>query len=84
MVTAAAATETADGGNAGRPLAVVTQNYRAKPIKGVAFGLHPLLVNLSSDRTFREYLQLVGIRHVLAAPYHPQTNGKLERYHQRR
>ncbi len=46
MVTAAAATETADVGNAGRPLAVVTQNYRAKPIKGVAFGLHPLLVNL--------------------------------------
>ncbi len=34
------------------------------------------------SRSFREYLQLVGIRHVLAAPYHPQTNGKLERYHQ--
>ncbi|MCH8116464.1 MAG: DDE-type integrase/transposase/recombinase, partial [Chloroflexi bacterium] len=34
------------------------------------------------SRLFREYLQLVGIRHVLAAPYHPQTNGKLERYHQ--
>ena len=34
------------------------------------------------SRLSREYLQLVGIRHVLAAPYHPQTSGKLERYHQ--
>ena len=34
------------------------------------------------SRAFREYVQLVGIRHILAAPYHPQTNGKLERYHQ--
>ncbi len=34
------------------------------------------------SRTFREYLHLVGIRHILAAPFHPQTNGKLERYHQ--
>ena len=34
------------------------------------------------SRAFRDYLHLVGIRHIRAAPFHPQTNGKLERYHQ--
>ena len=34
------------------------------------------------SRAFRDYLGMVGIKHILTAPFHPQTNGKLERYHQ--
>ena len=34
------------------------------------------------SRAFRDYLSMVGIRYILAAPFHPQTNGKLERHHQ--
>jgi transposase InsO family protein len=33
------------------------------------------------SQQFNQYLHLVGIRHITASPFHPQTNGKIARYH---
>jgi putative transposase len=32
-------------------------------------------------RDFKEFIRLSGMTHVRTAPYYPQSNGKLERYH---
>ena len=34
------------------------------------------------SRSFGGYLRLVGIRHIRGSPFHPQTKGRLERFHQ--
>jgi putative transposase len=31
---------------------------------------------------FEDYLPMQSMRHILCAPHHPQTNGKIERFHQ--
>jgi putative transposase len=33
-------------------------------------------------RAFEEYLRMQAIRHIYCAPHHPQTNGKIERFHE--
>lgn len=33
-------------------------------------------------RAFEEYLCMLSIRHIYCAPHHPQTNGKIERFHE--
>ena len=50
-------------------------------------GEHPRIITGNGPqfiaRDFKEFIRLLGLTHVRTSPYHPQSNGKLERWHGR-
>jgi transposase InsO family protein len=49
-------------------------------------GFHPRIISDNGPqflaRDFKEYIRLCGMTHVRTSPYYPQSNGKIERFHQ--
>ena len=38
-------------------------------------------VNIDQDLDFKTFIRISGMTHVRTAPYYPQSNGKIERWH---
>ena len=44
-------------------------------------GSSPTTAHSSTARDFKSFVRLVGMAHVQTSPYHPQSNGQLQRFH---
>ena len=43
--------------------------------------LIPDMITKANRKDFKEFIRIAGMKHVRTAPYYPQSNGKIERWH---